>query len=68
MTDWGGQMLERRCLDAGMPPVHPHQFRHAFAYDWLATGGQERDLMRPGRLAPAGDGRARRVCCGWTGS
>jgi site-specific recombinase XerD len=40
------QMLERRCLDAGIPPVHPHQFRHTFAHDWLAAGGQEHDLMR----------------------
>jgi uncharacterized glyoxalase superfamily protein PhnB len=30
VTDSGvRQMLERRCLDAGIPPVHPHQFRHA---------------------------------------
>jgi integrase len=40
------QMLERRCTDAGLPPVHPHQFRHTFAHDWLAAGGQEHDLMR----------------------
>ncbi|WP_371363536.1 tyrosine-type recombinase/integrase [Jatrophihabitans sp. GAS493] len=27
MTDSGvRQMLERRCVDAGVPPVHPHQF------------------------------------------
>jgi integrase len=30
----------------GIPPVHPHQFRHTFAHDWLAAGGQEHDLMR----------------------
>lgn len=47
MTDSGvRQMLERRCKDAGVPPVHPHQFRHTFAHDWLAAGGQEHDLMR----------------------
>jgi site-specific recombinase XerD len=47
MTDSGvRQMLERRCADAGVPPVHPHQFRHTFAHDWLAAGGQEHDLMR----------------------
>ncbi len=40
------QMLERRCLDAEVPPAHPHQFRHTFAHDWLAAGGQEHDLMR----------------------
>jgi site-specific recombinase XerD len=47
MTDSGvRQMLERRCLDAGIEPIHPHQFRHTFAHRWLAAGGQENDLMR----------------------
>jgi integrase len=40
------QMLERRCRQAGVVPIHPHQFRHTFAHDWLASGGQEHDLMR----------------------
>ncbi len=47
MTDSGvRQMLERRCIDAGVAPVHPHQFRHTMAHRWLAAGGQENDLMR----------------------
>lgn len=47
MTDSGvRQMLERRCTDAGLPHVHPHQFRHTFAHRWLSEGGQENDLMR----------------------
>jgi site-specific recombinase XerD len=47
MTDSGiRQMIERRCQDAGIPAVHPHQFRHTFAHLWLAAGGQENDLMR----------------------
>jgi site-specific recombinase XerD len=47
LTDSGlRQMLERRCDDAGLPHVHPHQFRHTFAHRWLAAGGQENDLMR----------------------
>ncbi len=47
MTDSGvRQMLERRCKDAGLDPIHPHQFRHTFAHAWLAAGGQEHDLMR----------------------
>ena len=47
LTDSGlRQLLERRCDDAGLPHVHPHQFRHTFAHRWLAGGGQENDLMR----------------------
>lgn len=47
MTDSGvRQMLERRCHDAGLEPIHPHMFRHTFAHLWLAAGGQENDLMR----------------------
>lgn len=47
MTDSGvRQMLERRCADAGLDPIHPHQFRHTFAHRWLSEGGQENDLMR----------------------
>jgi len=40
-------MLRRRSQRAGLPPIHPHQFRHAFAHIWLADGGNEGDLMRP---------------------
>ncbi len=40
------QMIERRCDDAEVPRIHLHQFRHTFAHDWLASGGQETDLMR----------------------
>lgn len=40
------QMLERRCDQAGIPRVHPHQFRHTFSHLWLAGGGNETDLMR----------------------
>lgn len=39
------QMLERRCGEAGIGHIHPHQFRHTFAHGWLAGGGQETDLM-----------------------
>ena len=40
------QMLERRCIQAGVPHLHWHQFRHTWAHTWLADGGQEGDLMR----------------------
>ena len=39
-------ILERRAAEAGVPDVHPHRFRHTFAHNWLANGGQEHDLMR----------------------
>jgi site-specific recombinase XerD len=41
-------MLTRRCEQAGIPHVHWHQFRHRFAHQWLAQGGQEGDLARLG--------------------
>jgi site-specific recombinase XerD len=40
------QMLRRRATRAGVGPINPHQFRHTFAHWWLASGGQETDLMR----------------------
>jgi site-specific recombinase XerD len=40
------QVLERRGREAGVEDVHPHRFRHSFANSWLASGGQETDLMR----------------------
>jgi site-specific recombinase XerD len=39
-------MLDRRADEARVPHVHPHQFRHTFAHQWLANGGQEGDLKR----------------------
>lgn len=39
------QMVTRRCDLAGVEHVHPHQFRHTFAHEWLDAGGQEGDLM-----------------------
>lgn len=47
LTDSGvRQLLERRAKEADVPNVHPHRFRHTFAHQWLAEGGQEGDLMR----------------------
>lgn len=47
MTIWGvGTMVENRCKEAGIPHIHPHQFRHTFAHLWKVNGGNEDDLMR----------------------
>lgn len=47
LTIWGvGKMLKRRCREAGIPELHPHQFRHTFAHLWKVAGGNEDDLMR----------------------
>lgn len=40
------QVLARRCKEAGLPRLHPHQFRHTFAHEFLAAGGNEGDLQR----------------------
>jgi site-specific recombinase XerD len=39
------QMIRRRCRQAGIKQVHPHQFRHTFGHKWLAAGKHEGDLM-----------------------
>ncbi len=47
MTDNGlYQVLQKRAEAAGLGKVHPHQLRHSFAHAWLASGGNEGDLMR----------------------
>jgi site-specific recombinase XerD len=47
LTEWGLVMMLRcRGAQAGLPGLHPHQFRHTFAHQWLAQGGTETDLMR----------------------
>jgi site-specific recombinase XerD len=47
LTETGiAQMLRRRAVQAGIPDLHPHLFRHTFAHQWLAEGGSEGDLMR----------------------
>lgn len=47
MTGSGfAQVIAKRCAAAGLPRLHPHQFRHTFAHEYLAAGGQEGDLQR----------------------
>lgn len=45
-TDGIDNILRVRAGQAGVEKLHAHRFRHTFAHDWLASGGQERDLMR----------------------
>ncbi len=40
------QVIATRSERAGLGRVNPHRFRHTFAHEWLANGGQEGDLMR----------------------
>jgi integrase len=40
------QVLKRRCRQAGIATIKPHQLRHTFAHSFLAAGGTEGDLMR----------------------
>lgn len=47
MTDSGvRQVLRRRCDQAGIERMHPHQLRHFYADQWLRAGGTEGGLMR----------------------
>ena len=47
LTDSGvHQIVRGRSRQAGLPGVYTHLFRHVFAHRWLASGGNETDLMR----------------------
>lgn len=47
MTESGvAQVVKRRGREAGLGELHTHQLRHSFAHGWLASGGNEGDLMR----------------------
>jgi hypothetical protein len=39
------QVVAARDAAAGLPRLHPHQFRHSFADSWPSAGGNEGDLM-----------------------
>lgn len=40
------EMLVRRCDAVGLPPVHPHMFRHTWANDLLSNGANEGDVEK----------------------
>jgi integrase/recombinase XerC len=47
LTHWGvGRVIKRRGQEIGLAELHPHQFRHTAAHQWLANGGNETDAMR----------------------
>src|SRR5690606_24426187 len=47
LQHWGlRQKLARRCAQAGVERLHPHQFRHFFADAGMSGGGEEGELMR----------------------
>jgi site-specific recombinase XerC len=40
-----GDAIHMRGTEAGLGRrIHPHDFRHAYAHQWLAAGGQEWDV------------------------
>lgn len=39
------QIVEKRCEEAGIPRVHPHQFRHTFAHKMQQANINDSDLM-----------------------
>lgn len=47
LEDGGVQlMFIRRCREAGIGRLHPHQLRHWYADQWLSRGEPELDLMK----------------------
>ena len=48
------QMIRRRCRQAGVEQVHPHQFRHTFAHKWAVEGRCRRRPDAVTRSQPLG--------------
>ena len=47
--------VRRRGAAAGIADVHPHRFRHTYAHQWLAAGGNGGRPHAPGRVAQPDD-------------
>jgi site-specific recombinase XerD len=45
-TDGARERVRVLAAAAGLKHIHPHQFRHSFAHDFLLAGGQQTDLKR----------------------
>lgn len=39
------QVLERRCEQAGIARIHPHQFRHTYAHKLVQANVNDADIM-----------------------
>jgi len=49
LTDsWIAQVLRRRCDQAGIARIHPHQLRHTFAHQFKRAGGNDAELQHLG--------------------
>jgi site-specific recombinase XerD len=46
MTDNGVAQVVRKRAQAGIQGLHPHMFRHTFAYEWRMAGCDDDSLMR----------------------
>jgi integrase len=42
------QMVRRRCREAGIPEIHPHQFRHTWAHQMKSRGASDETLRTIG--------------------
>lgn len=69
LTDSGiAQMLRRRCDEAGISRIHPHQLRHTFAHEFKLAGGNDAELQHlggwrsPQMLQRYGASVGRRTC------
>jgi site-specific recombinase XerD len=48
-------LLTRRCAQAGVPPITPHQLRHLWAHSLAASGVRETEMTILGGWSPRSD-------------